>query len=46
MCTFKDVHIIGVWFGHTRAKEVNEKVKERKKIMETKGGEDKQRVRL
>ena len=46
MYTFKDVHIIGVWCGRTRAKELK-KVKERKKkIMETKGEEDEQRVRL
>ena len=41
MYTFKDVHIIGVQCGRTRAKELNKKVKERKKkIMETKGEED------
>ena len=37
MYTFKDVHIIGVWFSHTRAKELNEKLKRRKENNGNKG---------
>ena len=42
--TFKDVYVIGVRFGRTRAIELEKKLKREK--METKGEEDEQRVRL
>ena len=42
--TFKDVYVIGVRFGRTRAIELEKNKTERKK--ETKGEEGEQRVRL